>query len=104
MGSTNNDGNADPAGPSRGRNEERPELTDEQWAALVQVGKAEGRLARAALTRRTLADLLGVQVVAPIAPGTVEITGIGIRLLAEAAQQRRKPPSRDSHERPTDHR
>ena len=83
-------GGVNPADPFLVRSDELPELTDEQWTALVEIGKAGGGLARDALSRDTLGNLLRMQVIAPAAPGRVEITGIGIRLLAGAAQQRRE--------------
>ena len=79
-----------PADPFLVHGNQLPELTDEQWTALVEIGKAGGGLARDALSRETLGTLLRMQVIAPAAPGTVEITGTGIRLLARAAERRRE--------------
>ena len=89
MGSS---GGLNPADPFLVRGDQLPELTDEQWTALVEIGKAGGGLALGALSRETLANLLRMQVIAPAAPGTVEITGTGIRLLARAAERRREKP------------
>lgn len=89
MGSS---GGVNPADPFLVRGDQLPELTDQQWMALVEIGKAGGGLARAALSRETLGNLLRMQVIAPAAPGTVEITGTGIRLLARAAERRREKP------------
>jgi len=85
-------GGVNPADPFLVHGDQLPELTDEQWTALVEVGKAGGGLARDALSRETLGNLLRMQVIAPAAPGTVEITGTGIRLLARAAERRREKP------------
>ncbi len=81
-----------PADPFLVHGNQLPELTDEQWTAPVEIGKAGGGLASDALTRDTLGNLLRMQVIAPAAPGTVEITGTGIRLLARAAERRREKP------------
>ncbi len=89
MGSS---GGLNPADPFLVRGDQLPGLTDEQWTALVDIGKAGGGLARDALSRDTLGNLLRMQVIAPAAPGTVEITGTGIRLLARAAERRREKP------------
>ncbi len=86
MGSSG-DVNVDSAGQFLVGGDELPNLIGEQWMALVQIGKAGGRLSRDALSRETLGNLLRMQAIAPAAPGTVEITGIGIRLLATAAEQ-----------------
>jgi len=83
-------GGLNPADPFLVRSDELPELTDAQWTALVEIGKAGGGLTRETLSRETLGNLLRMQVIAPAAPGTVEITGIGIRLLANAAQHRQE--------------
>jgi hypothetical protein len=83
-------GGVSPADPFLVRGDELPELTDEQWTALADIGKAGGGVARDALSRDTLGNLLRMQVIAPAAPGRVEITGIGIRLLARAAERRRE--------------
>lgn len=85
-------GDVNPADPFLVRSDELPDLTDEQWTALVEIGKAGGGLARDALSRETLGNLLRMQVIAPAAPGTVEVTGIGIRLLARAAERRQETP------------
>jgi len=85
-------GGLNPADPFLVRGDQLPGLTDEQWTALVDIGKAGGGLARDALSRDTLGNLLRMQVIAPAAPGTVEITGTGIRLLARAAERRREKP------------
>ena len=89
MGSS---GGVNPADPFLVRGDQLPELTDQQWMALVGIGKAGGGLAIDELSRQTLGNLLRMQVIAPAAPGTVEITGIGIRLLARAAERRREKP------------
>ncbi len=83
-------GGVDPADSFLVCGDELPDLTDEQWTTLVAIGKAGGGLARDALSRETLGNLLRMQVIAPAAPGGVEITGIGIRLLAGAAQHRQE--------------
>ena len=83
-------GDVNPVEPSLVCSDELPDLTDEQWTALVEIGRAGGGLARDALSRETLGNLLRMQVIAPAAPGMVEITGIGIRLLANAAQHRQE--------------
>jgi len=85
-------GDVNPADPFLVHGDQLPELTDEQWTALVEIGKAGGGLARDGLSRETLGNLLRMQVIAPAAPGTVEITGIGIRLLARAAERRQEKP------------
>jgi hypothetical protein len=85
-------GVVNPADPFLVRGDQLPELTDEQWTALVGIGKAGGGVARDALSRDTLGNLLRMQVIAPAAPGTVEITGTGIRLLARVAERRREKP------------
>jgi hypothetical protein len=85
-------GGVNPADPFLVHGDQLPELTDEQWTALVEIGKAGGGLARDALSRDTLGNLLRMQVIAPAAPGTVEITGTGIRLLARAAERRQEKP------------
>ena len=79
-----------PADPFLVRGDELPELTDQQWTALADIGKAGGGLALGALSRETLGNLLRMQVIAPAGPGRVEITGIGIRLLASAVERRRE--------------
>ena len=79
-----------PADPFLVRSDELPDLTDEQWTALVEIGKAGGGVALDALSRGTLGNLLRMQVIEPAAPGRVEITGIGIRLLASAAERRQE--------------
>jgi hypothetical protein len=81
-----------PADPFLVHGDQLPELTGEQWTALAEIGKAGGGVARAALSRETLANLLRMQVIAPAGPERVEITGIGIRLLARAAERRREKP------------
>ncbi len=81
-----------PADPFLVHGDQLPELTDEQWTALAEIGKAGGGLALGVLSRETLGNLLRMQVIAPAAPGTVEITGTGIRLLARAAERRREKP------------
>jgi len=80
-------GGLNPADRFLVRGDQLPGLTDEQWTALVDIGKAGGGLARDALSRETLGHLPHVQVIAPAGPGRVEI--IGIRLLAKAAERRR---------------
>ena len=85
-------GGINPADPYLVRGDELPELTDEQWVALVGIARAGGGVAIDALSRETLANLLRMQVIAPVGPGRVEITGIGIRLLARAAERRREQP------------
>jgi len=85
-------GGINPADPYLVHGDELPELTDEQWRALVGIGRAGGGRAIDELSRETLGNLLRLQVIAPAAPGTVEITGIGIRLLARAAERRREQP------------
>jgi len=85
-------GGLNPADPFLVRSDQLPELTDEQWTALVGIGKAGGGVGRDALSRDALGNLLRMQVIAPAAPGTVEITGTGIRLLARAAERRREKP------------
>lgn len=87
MGSS---GGVNPADPFLVHGDQLPELADEQWTALAQIGKAGGGLALGALSRETLGNLLRMQVIAPAGPGRVEITGIGIRLLAKAAERRRE--------------
>lgn len=89
MGSS---GGVNRADPFLVHGDELPELTDQQCKALAEIGKAGGGLAIDKLSRETLGNLLRMQVIAPAAPGTVEITGIGIRLLARAAEQRRGEP------------
>jgi len=85
-------GGLNPADPFLVHGNQLPELTDEQWTALVGIGKAGGGVGRDALSRDALGNLLRMQVIAPAAPGTVEITGTGIRLLARAAERRREKP------------
>ena len=89
MGSS---GGVNPADPFLVHGDRLPELTDQQWTALAEIGKAGGGVAIDALSRDTLASLLRTQVIAPAGPGRVEITGIGIRLLARAAARRREQP------------
>jgi len=85
-------GGINPADPFLVHHDELPELTDQQWTALAGIGKAGGGVAIDALSRETLSHLLRMQVIAPAGPGRVEITGIGIRLLARAAERRREQP------------
>jgi hypothetical protein len=85
-------GGLNPADPFLVRGDELPDLTDEQWASLAEIGKAGGGIARDALSRDTLGNLLRMQVIAPAAPGRVEITGIGIRLLASAVERWQEQP------------
>ena len=80
---------ANPADPFLVHHDELPELADQQWTALAEIGEAGGGLARAALSRETLANLLRMQVIAPAGPDRVEITGIGIHLLPSAVARRR---------------
>lgn len=87
MGSSNG---VNPADPFLVRGTELPDLTDEQWMALAEIGKAGGGLALGARSREALRSLLQLQVIAPIGSGRVEITGIGIRLLARAADERQE--------------
>jgi hypothetical protein len=85
-------GGINPADPFLVHGDELPELTDEQWMALVGIGRAGGGVAIDELSRETLGHLLRMQVIAPAGPGRVEITGIGIRVLARAAERRREQP------------
>ncbi len=85
MGSS---GGLNPADPFLVHGDQLPDLTDEQWKALAEIGKAGGGVARGALSRETLGNLLHMQVIAPAGTDRVEITGIGIRLLASAAERR----------------
>jgi len=80
-------GGVNPADSFLVHGDELPELTDEQWTVLTEIGKAGGGVAGDALSRETLGHLPHVQVIAPAGPGRVEI--IGIRLLAKAAERRR---------------
>jgi hypothetical protein len=78
-------GGVNPADPFLVHGDELPDLTDEQWAALTEIGKAGGGLGGDGLSPETRGKLLHLQVITPAGPGRVEITGIGIRLLARAA-------------------
>ncbi len=86
-------GGVNPADSFLVHGDELPELTDEQWTVLTEIGKAGGGVAGDALSRETLGHLRGgvagdalsretlghllhVQVIAPAGPGRVEITGI----------------------------
>jgi hypothetical protein len=70
-----------------------PELTDQQQRALIGIASIGGSVARLALSRVMLTDLLRAAVIADAAPGTVEITGIGIRWLAHLAATHLPAPS-----------
>jgi hypothetical protein len=83
-------GGVNPADPFLVHDDQLPELAEEQWTALAEIGKAGGGVARGALSRETLGRLLHLQVIAPAGPTRVEITGIGIRLLARAAERGRE--------------
>ena len=69
-------GGVNPADSFLVHGDELPELTDEQWTVLTEIGKAGGGVAGDALSRETLGHLPHVQVIAPAGPGRVEITGI----------------------------
>jgi hypothetical protein len=79
-----------PADPFLVRGDELPELTDEQWTALAEIDRAGGELTRSALSPEMLGSLLRMQVIAPAGPTRVEITGIGIRLLARTGKRRQE--------------
>ena len=89
MGSS---GGVNPADPFFVHGDELPDLSDEQWTALAEIGKAGGGVGGGALSRETLGKLLHVQVIAPAAPGRVEITGIGVQ--AARVQPAGMPASR----------
>lgn len=79
-----------PADPFLVRGDALSELTDEQWTALAEIEKSGGGLARSVLSPEMLASLLRMEIVAPAGPTRVEITGIGIRLLARAGKRRQE--------------
>jgi len=62
-----------------------PALTDQQKRALIDVASAGGAVARVALSRAMLSDLLRSNVIAASVPGSVEISSLGIRVLAALA-------------------
>ncbi|HZD37523.1 MAG TPA: hypothetical protein VE664_02660 [Actinomycetes bacterium] len=64
-----------------------PELTGQQQRALIGIASVGGTVARLALSRAMLTDLLHADVIAASAPATIEITSIGIRWLAHMAAQ-----------------
>jgi hypothetical protein len=70
-----------------------PELTSQQQRALIGVASVGGSVARLALSRAMLAELLHGDVIAAAAPGTVELTRTGIRWLAHLAAAHLPVPS-----------
>ena len=70
-----------------------PDLTSQQQRALIGVASIGGSVARLALSRTMLAELLHADVIATSAPGTVEITHTGIRWLAHLAAAHLPVPS-----------
>ena len=77
------------------RADDLPALTDQQKGALIDVASAGGAVARLALSRVMLTDLLRSNVIAASVPGSVEISSLGIRVLADLAAST-QPPSMDS--------
>jgi hypothetical protein len=63
-----------------------PPLNNQERDAVIRIGLEGGKLARHLLGRAVLAALLRSQVVAPGGPGMVELTALGVRVLAEAAK------------------
>jgi hypothetical protein len=63
-----------------------PPLNDQERDAVIRIGLEGGKLARHQLERAVLAALLRAQVVAPASPGMVELTAVGVRVLADAAK------------------
>lgn len=63
-----------------------PPLNEQERGAVIKIGLEGGKLARHRLERAVLAALLRAQVVAPAGPGMVELTAVGIRVLADAAK------------------
>ena len=78
----------------RARGDDLPALTDQHQRALMDIASAGGVVARLALSRDMLTDLLSSNVIAVSAPGSVEISSLGIRVLADLAAS--TPPSMDS--------
>ena len=70
-----------------------PELNNQQQRALIGVASVGGSVARLALSRTMLTDLLRAAVIADAAPTTVEITSTGIRWLAHLAAAHLPAPS-----------
>jgi hypothetical protein len=81
-----------PADPFLVHGDELPELTGEQWTALVEISKAGGRLDPDGLSQKTLGSLLHLQLVAPAGMSRVGVAGVGIRLLARAVDYRQARP------------
>ena len=63
-----------PADPFLVHGDELPELTGEQWTALVEISKAGGRLDPDRLSRKTLGSLLHLQLVTPAGMSRVRVT------------------------------
>jgi hypothetical protein len=80
-------GGINPADPFLVHSDELPDLTNEQWTALAEIGKTGGRLTDGALSRETLGDLLQFRAIVPAGPGRVAITSTGLRLLVRAEQR-----------------
>ena len=69
-----------------------PALTDQHKRALIDVASAGGAVARLALSRAMLTDLLRSNVIAASVPGSVEISSLGIRVLADLAASTQPTP------------
>jgi hypothetical protein len=77
---------------ARARADDLPALTDQQKRALIDIASAGGAVARLALSRDMLTALLRSNVIAVSAPGTVEISSLGIRVLADLAASTQPTP------------
>jgi len=77
---------------ARARADDLPTLTDHHERALIDIASAGGVVARLALSRAMLTDLLRSNVIAASVPGTVEISSLGIRVLADLAASTQPTP------------
>jgi hypothetical protein len=76
----------------RARADDLPALTDQHKRALIDIASAGGAVARLALSRAMLTDLLRSNAIAVSVPGTVEISSLGIRVLADLAASTQPAP------------
>ncbi len=75
------------AAPSRGA-PELPRLPDHLLDALVTIARADGRVHRHALNHQTLTDLLGRHLIGGCGHELVELTPLGLRVLAGVGLRR----------------
>lgn len=65
-----------------------PRLPDPLLDTLLTIARADGRLPGHALPKQPLAGLLGCDLVVGCAHGTVELTPLGLRVLADVGLER----------------